>query len=227
MTKRNTKTSPTIKQEVTTTTDTTPETKEKFLLTYQNAKLFKQFIFDLPASMEVCGRVCPGCYAAKSGVRFPGTVVPSRLTKFEASKQDDFVTRIVQELKQTKKEYNYVRVHSSGEFYSQEYINKWVTIAKQLPNVTFYAFTKRIKEFDFSVISALPNFVILNSQQFGTLNYGSLDEMLKKSEETGAFICPSTIPGNKDSDDRAVCGINCAYCMSKEAQTKGILFVQH
>jgi hypothetical protein len=171
--------------------------------------------------------MCPGCYAAKAQVRFPTTVVPSRLTKFEASKQDDFVTRIVQELKQTKKVYNYVRVHSSGEFYSQEYINKWVTIAKQLPNVTFYAFTKRIKEFDFSVISALPNFVILNSQQFGALNYGSLDDMLKKSEETGAFICPSTIPGNKDSDDRAVCGITCSYCCTKEAQTKGILFVQH
>mgnify|MGYP003651091496 FL=1 len=41
----------------------------------------------------------------------------------------------------------HVRIHDSGDFYSPEYLNKWVTIAKQNKNVIFYAYTKSIKFF--------------------------------------------------------------------------------
>ena len=35
-----------------------------------------------------------------------------------------------------------VRVHASGEFYNEEYVRKWIRIAKAHPDVTFYAYTR-------------------------------------------------------------------------------------
>ena len=36
-----------------------------------------------------------------------------------------------------------VRVHDSGDFFSADYLRAWYTIAKTLPKVTFYAYTKQ------------------------------------------------------------------------------------
>ena len=35
-----------------------------------------------------------------------------------------------------------IRIHESGDAYSQEYLNKWLEIATALPLVTFYMYTK-------------------------------------------------------------------------------------
>ena len=198
-------------------------TQLKYLLTYENNKLKRQFIFDLPVSQDICGRLCQGCYALKAQVRFPTTVMPSRIAKYEASLKPDFTQQIINELTNTKKRYNYVRVHSAGEFYSQEYLNKWVDIATAMPNITFYAFTKRLKDFDFNVLKSLPNFVVINSQQFGDLNYGPVKEILELEKAAKTFACPSTLP----FDTNTICGITCNYCMTKTAQTNGVLFVKH
>jgi hypothetical protein len=37
-----------------------------------------------------------------------------------------------------------VRIHDSGDFYSQEYLNKWADVARALPHLTFYAYTKSL-----------------------------------------------------------------------------------
>lgn len=202
--------------------------KEKFLLTYENSKLKKQFIFDLPAGSTniggTCKVSCPGCYAMKAQVRFPTTVVPARYDKLIASRQPDFTSKIVAELSKTKKKFNFVRVHSSGEFYSQGYIEKWLDIAKQLPSVKFYAFTKRLKDFDFTELLKLDNFVIIDSLKFGVLNYGPVDKVKQLSQATGALVCPATV---KETADSTICGVTCSFCMSKTAQNNGVLFVQH
>jgi hypothetical protein len=44
-----------------------------------------------------------------------------------------------------------VRIHSSGDFYSRQYLSKWLTIADALPHVHFYAYTKSVdmlKQYD-------------------------------------------------------------------------------
>ena len=186
------------------------------LLKYENYKLKRQFIFTLPASKEICGRTCPGCYAIKAQRRFPKTVIPYREARYKASLQDDFVDRIVNELSTTRRDVRTVRIHESGEFYSQEYVDKWYSIAKALPQFTFYTFTKRINDFDFTKLMNLPNFIVINSLQFNRLNYGSLSEAPKK-----AFICPFTSTGN------AICGVTCRYCMTKQAQENGVWFKKH
>lgn len=186
------------------------------LLKYENAKLKQQFIFTLPASKDICGRLCPGCYAHKAQVRFPKTVLPYRESMLAASQASSFVTTIVAELNSTRRASRTVRIHESGDFYSQEYLDKWVTIAQSSPSFTFYAFTKRIKDFDFSIAKSLPNFIIIDSLQSGKLNYGKLSTL-----DQSKFICPSTL------GKPVVCGQSCRYCMTKTAQTNGVQFVQH
>ena len=41
----------------------------------------------------------------------------------------------------------HLRIHDSGDFYSIEYLNKWLQIAKDNKEVIFYAYTKSIKFF--------------------------------------------------------------------------------
>lgn len=193
----------------------------KKLLKYENMKLKQQFIFNLPATQEVCGRVCPGCYAAKAQVRFPKTVLTSRERLLEATKQPDFVNRIVDELSSSRRSTKTVRIHESGEFHSQAYINKWVDIASRLPDITFYAFTKRLKDFDFTSLMSKPNVVIIDSLKHDRLNYGKPAYL---ATHPTAFTCPATVKATADS---TVCGISCRYCMTKQAQNEGVKFVQH
>lgn len=195
--------------------------KEK-LLKYENMKLKNQLIFTLPATKEVCNMVCKGCYAAKAQVRFPKALA-YRERMLERSKIKEFQQDIIDEIKNCKKPLEAIRIHESGEFYSQDYLDKWEAIAKQLPNHKFYAFTKRKKDFDFSRVEALPNFVIIDSLKFKGLNYGSYEDMLKLKVEHGTMICTATFKGaSKDT-----CGVSCSWCWDKKAQQFGTVFVKH
>lgn len=185
------------------------------LLKWQNVKLRNQFIFTLPATQEVCARKCPGCYAMKAQVRFPKALA-YRERMLGYSKQDDFVDNIVAELTKSKRTIAAVRLHESGEWYSQEYITKWTQIAQKLPNIKFYTFTKRMADFDFTELMALPNFILIDSLMFGGLNY----DKLEKLDQT-KFICPAT------TAEKAICGVDCSWCWTKEAQKQGTLFVKH
>ena len=185
------------------------------LLTYQNSKLKHQLIFNLPVSHAICGRQCAGCYALKAQRRFP-SVLASCERKYQASLLPTFASTIISEIANFKRPLTAVRLHSSGEFHSQAYIDQWVTIASALPHIKFYAFTKRLSDFDFSKLSALPNFVLINSLQFGGLNYAPVGKL-----PSSAFICPVT------QHKPVQCGTSCTYCMSKVAQTNGVCFVKH
>jgi hypothetical protein len=55
-----------------------------------------------------------------------------------------------------------VRIHESGDFYSGEYLQAWINVAKRMPSVTFYAYTKSlpfVKKLE-KDIGGLPNFII-------------------------------------------------------------------
>lgn len=194
------------------------KTEAKKLLTVGNHKLASNIItWDIPASQEVCGRTCPSCYAIKAQKLYPA-VLPSRGKKLELSKSPDFVPNITKAINILSP--TYVRIHASGEFYSQEYINKWEVIAKATPQV-LYAYTKRLDEFDFSRLKLLKNVVIINSLQNGRINYGT-KEQAKLAEAEGMFVCP-----DQGGKTEVICGNSCTYCMTKEAQNSGVFFVKH
>lgn len=179
-----------------------------------NSKLAKTIAtWSLPASHEVCGRVCPGCYSYKAQKRFPA-VLQARHRNLEYSKTPEFSIELSRNTK-------YVRVHADGEFYSQEYIDKWYNIAKSKPTIIFYAYTKRMSEFDFSKLLNLPNFVLHNSLlRDGSYNYGKdLGKLQAKCESS--YVCPDTLGQD------VKCGLSCTWCMDKTNQDIQILFKEH
>ena len=179
-----------------------------------NSKLGRNiYMFNIPAAKDICGRTCPGCYSIKEQIRFP-SVVEARNKRLESSKQKDFASTIISEINSLRTKPKFFRVHASGEFYSQSYIASWIAIAKSFPDITFYAYTKRLKDFDFSTLSSLPNFILINSLQFKGLNYGPISQA-----PSSAFVCPSY--------QGAACGESCTYCQTKVAQANGVWFVKH
>jgi hypothetical protein len=117
--------------------------------------------------------------------------------------------------------FKFVRVHESGEFYSQEYVNKWYEIAKHCPNVTFYAYTKRLGEFDFKNLKSLQNFVLHNSLYENVINYGK--NITPTATALGGFVCPLTL----QKDWHGKCGDECTWCMQKCNEGTPIFFEQH
>ena len=178
-----------------------------------NTKLHNCYMFNLPASHEVCGRLCSKCYAHREQVRFP-SVLSARTDRYLASLQPNFPQQIISELSKLQSPPKWFRIHASGEFYSQAYVDSWYTICSNYPTIGFYAYTKRLKDFDFSKLKALPNMALINSYHFGSVNYGPLSSAPSK-----AFICPSS--------KSIRCGIECTYCMTKQAQHNGVYFHVH
>jgi len=106
-----------------------------------NSKLKGIPIFSLPPKITCIGStpLCRKyCYGNKSWI-YPN-VRKRRLENLEESKKPSFVREMVNKIKSLNAKY--FRIHETGDFYSQRYLNKWIKIMKQLPNVKFLIFTK-------------------------------------------------------------------------------------
>jgi hypothetical protein len=196
------------------------------LLTKGNSKLAKNVgVWNILAGMEVCGRECTGCYALKEQVRWKGTVVSGRTNRLNFSKGILFVPSMVKEIEKSR--FTMIRVHGSGEFYSQAYIDDWVEIARRVkkakPEVMFYTYTKRDREFDFTKIDKLDNFVVHRSmvevEGKRLINYGK--DLSNIQSKVDSFLCPFV------TDRTGQCGSECTWCMVKENQGTPILFNMH
>jgi hypothetical protein len=168
----------------------TIQEKRMKLLSKGNSKLHKGIAtWSITAGKEVCGRECKGCYALKEQKRW-ASVRNGREVRYALSLSPKFAEVITKEL--DKHLGKYIRVHASGEFYSQEYVNKWAKIAKANPDKVFYAYTKR--DFDFTELEGLSNFVLHRSfvEYNGkkVANYGKAEEMSKIAEATVDLSAP-------------------------------------
>ena len=110
-----------------------------------NKKTGKVLIWSLPAK-----KTCPGstemcrknCYAKKAEKQFP-PVLPCRELNLESTKWDSFEAQMILRIaKMTQRREYLFRIHESGDFYNQDYLDKWKRIAAALPNIKFLAFTK-------------------------------------------------------------------------------------
>ena len=200
------------------------------LLKRGNAKLSKAIAnFSIPAGKEVCGIECKGCYAIKIQKRYKN-VAEAWQRNLKDSLKPDFEDRIVAEIKRlynSKHSVRYIRIHTSGEFYSTEYIFKWANIAQRVYNeisedIIFYAYSKKWKAFkeELSFLNVLPNVVVHDSLKDG-LNYDIKSKIEARAKKTGGFICPDTV------DKSVKCGETCTWCMQKGNESKPIYFVKH
>lgn len=107
-----------------------------------------------PFRTAACERAC---YARTAEKVYPGCL-PSREKNFIASKQADFVDRMVATIDNYMQRKAYrnakeirFRIHESGDFYNQVYADKWIEIARRTSNyrnLVFLAYTKSFPYFD-------------------------------------------------------------------------------
>jgi hypothetical protein len=71
------------------------------------------------------------------------SVKDARKHNLDISLLPDFVNMVAADLQRFRK-VNTVRIHDSGDFYNQEYYDKWCDIASMFPEITFYAYTKTL-----------------------------------------------------------------------------------
>ena len=118
----------------------------------QNSKIAKMtgvktYNWGIPAYQSASGfKTCPnaaacvkGCYATMGAYLFSNVarVFEARL---KLSQSPNFVNTICLELK--RRNVRRVRIHDSGDFYSEGYLQDWLFIMHANPRVRFYAYTK-------------------------------------------------------------------------------------
>jgi hypothetical protein len=89
-----------------------------------------------PGSTALCRKFC---YAKKAERQYKN-VRTSRQMNLQETQKDDFVPNVINEL--SKRKSHYIRIHESGDFYSQEYLNKWMAICRALPDKSFLVYTQ-------------------------------------------------------------------------------------
>jgi len=139
----------------------------------KNTKILKSkgfWNYGIPA-----GRTCPKagacaefCYAKKGNyTRFP-TVKKAQMKRFKHTLSSTFVDDMIKHIK-AKRTCSAIRIHDSGDFYHQSYLNKWTIIALNCPEVKFYCYTKSL-HLNWKAFDALPNTKKIQSEG------GKLDE---------------------------------------------------
>lgn len=120
----------------------------------QNAKMkkasLKTWNFDIPA-IKTCpfANACKEyCYATKGFYKMP-VVRAKHESNFMYTRQSNFRHLMNNEIKElrAKNKIDAIRIHSSGDFYSIEYILKWISIMLDNPDIIFYAYTKSVPHF--------------------------------------------------------------------------------
>lgn len=182
-----------------------------------NGKIDKRcLVSSLPT--YVCfgeGKQCTKCYASRPEKRYPNVVV-GREKHYQETLNYNFVELATKELHKAKQKI--VRIHESGDFYSQTYVNKWLQIISNCPDKMFYFWTKKDKMFDFTEFLKLPNVNIMVSRTAkGGLNYGSKDYVDKLVRDENFFLCPCQ-RGIKE-----VCMNTCFECLTN----KKVCFLGH
>lgn len=141
----------------------------------------------------------PRCYALRGRMVFPN-VKKSFDRKLKASKRADFVDKMVDEIQRMGKPM--CRIHVTGDFYSEEYIDKWIEIARRCPDVIFRTTTRRT---DFTA----------KLYEFNTLPNVRIRESVDPSKPEPVTFLPVAAAGVEFDDGlRPVihCGDGCVKC---------------
>ena len=152
------------------------------------------------------------CYAA-GPERFPG-VREHRWKNFEHTKNGNKPI--------LPKDCRAVRIHASGDFYNQEYFNMWVEIAKENPEVEFWAYTKSLNYW-IKKINDIPKNLILTASRGGRLDY-LIDQYNLKNVTiyNSEFQVPKNIPIDTNDDYARMPLINFGLIDNYAKKTKQI-----
>ncbi len=138
-------------------------TQDQLKISFGNKKLPKSMmIFNLPAIIT-CPLKTPlcskSCYALKAERLYPATL-PARQHNLALVRKGLFKQLMIEAIAENYKKINIIRLHESGDFYSQSYLNDWFVVAREYPELTFYAYTK---SFHLTFKAKPANFVLIAS----------------------------------------------------------------
>ena len=189
-----------------------------------NSKLDKSIlIFDLLAvtTCRNCRSCAASCYALKAQRMYANTLLKRSLNTWLAMQDLDFLFQCIEnQIRNSRK--TVVRIHSSGDFFAQIYINKWAELIAKFPNIRFYAYTKVDHIFDFSKIENLENFNLIRSiLPDGSKNYGPEEEIKAKARKFNFPVCPYRKGMN--AENMPHCGGTCEICLNSPI----VGFVEH
>jgi len=183
-------------------------------------------IFNLPPITTCPGRgICESyCYAMSPHFQ---NIAESRQINYEHSLGSYFTIDMIRIIKRLLSKYTYIRamrLHEAGDFYSQTYFRKWITIAKAIPEITFYAYTKSaFTQFGFEIPD---NMVLWYSHggkfdaKYKTENNQALVIHPGQKFPKGVYRCPAI--GHPEK----VCGRDCTYC-SRRKNGRRVAFPLH
>jgi len=99
--------------------------------------------------------VCPSamscsklCYARKGTYRFRNVMARHRANlELTLEHPELWMWAMVEELQARRFVGAHVRIHDGGDFYSEDYLDRWLRIIRYTPHAAFYAYTKEVKLF--------------------------------------------------------------------------------
>jgi hypothetical protein len=166
----------------------------------QNSELRPDGIFNwsLPAfaikltngeNFNVCpnaGACSSFCYA-RNGTYLFSNVRGRHIANLEYILEDPqgWYEQMLAEVQHPKKAGKFIRIHDAGDFFSEEYLELWLEIARNTPEVTFYCYTKEVAMFKRMVEPNCPaNFRYLYSMG------GKQDHLIDLENDRHAEVFP-------------------------------------
>jgi hypothetical protein len=164
------------------------------MLLTRNSKIrkskYRTFNFGIPAYLSASGvKTCPnagacakGCYALAGAYLF-SNVAQAFERRLAVTQSSEFVELMLKEIDLNKAER--IRIHDSGDFYNEEYLDKWLSIIKARPRVQFYAYTKMVSLFKRRLKDIPSNFKVIFS--FG----GTEDKLIDVKRDRHSLVFTS------------------------------------
>ena len=175
----------------------------------------RYIVWNIPAVVTCPFRtaLCEGsCYARKAERNYPGCL-PCRYANLDASKEKAFIDNMIALISDLLKRPAYknckhvvYRIHESGDFYSQEYFNKWLAIAKHFENnkkLVFVAYTKSV-----SFVHDIPQNMVIRYSIWADTE----PEQIAKANAMGLPVY-TAVDRFTDEPKRVQCDcVNCSTC---------------
>ena len=113
----------------------------KTLVPRDREKIHGKLVQDIGGDMR--------CYAASEEARYPSAQEnrwrnKDLLDKFDLNGKVDLILRSLAFFEQKHSKITVFRIHESGDFYSLEYFDAWLEVARRRPDILFYAYTKSL-----------------------------------------------------------------------------------
>lgn len=166
-----------------------------------------------------CPCTCDGCYATKGRYNCDSVITSNAIKTLLVYEDLDFVKRaIIAQIEADN--ILFLRIHASGDFFSEAYVVMWQEIVKTCKKTVFWTYTKYEKAED--AFLGVENAHVVPSVIKGKgFNFGHCDHVLAMYEyltsmEKSVYICRCGIDKNQHC-------VNCKACSKYDF----VLFLEH